>query len=403
MKKLFLLFSMMALAFNASADNVLVVEDVHVRPGGNATIAVKYDFESELICGYQFDIRLPTGISRAGTAQNGETIDETWTIGSNKVGDGQYRFATFSYGDSGDGDDPRGNIPVTDHQGVMIYIPIAADESLSDGTTLQCRIFDAVLPENTGADFKPEPITFNIVIDDDAIDTVLDELSMEAPTGKNDANVNVLRTIKANDWSTICLPFAMTEAQVKEAFGTDVQIQNPQSVTFETLDDDPDYIYQINVGFSPVTAIEANHQYIIKTSGNISEFNVLHVNIAPTSNPQVNVGSRKNKMIGNYVNGMPVPDLGLFLSDNKFWYSNGSTKIKGFRGYFVFDEYLTKLDEANSKINIVFDGDATAIGNINKQNATEDIYSVSGMNVGKDASRLQRGVYIVNGKKVVKK
>ena len=53
--------------------------------------------------------------------------------------------------------------------------------------------------------------------------------------------------------------------------------------------------------------------------------------------------------------------------------------------------------------NIVFDGDATAIGNINKQNATEDIYSVSGMNVGKDASRLQRGVYIVNGKKVVKK
>ena len=403
MKKLFLLFSMMALAFNASADNVLVVEDVHVRPGGNATIAVKYDFESELICGYQFDIQLPTGNSRAGTAQNGETIDETWTIGSNKVGDGQYRFATFSYGDSGDGDDPRGNIPVTDHQGVMIYIPIAADESLSDGTTLQCRIFDAVLPENTGADFKPEPITFNIVIDDDAIDTVLDELSMEAPTGKNDANVNVLRTIKANDWSTICLPFAMTEAQVKEAFGTDVQIQNPQSVTFETLDDDPDYIYQINVGFSPVTAIEANHPYIIKTSGNISEFNVLHVNIAPTSNPQVNVGSRKNKMIGNYVNGMPVPDLGLFLSDNKFWYSNGSTKIKGFRGYFVFDEYLTKLDEANSKINIVFDGDATAIGNINKQNATEDIYSVSGMNVGKDASRLQRGVYIVNGKKVVKK
>ena len=187
MKKLFLLFSMMALAFNASADNVLVVEDVHVRPGGNATIAVKYDFESELICGYQFDIQLPTGISRAGTAQNGETIDETWTIGSNKVGDGQYRFATFSYGDSGEDDIPRGNIPVTDHQGVLMYIPISAAETLTDGTSLEVTLFDAVLPENTGADFKPEPITFNIVIDDDAIDTVLDELSMEAPTGKNDA------------------------------------------------------------------------------------------------------------------------------------------------------------------------------------------------------------------------
>ena len=36
MKKLLLLFSMMALAFNASADNVLVVDDVYVRPGGRA-------------------------------------------------------------------------------------------------------------------------------------------------------------------------------------------------------------------------------------------------------------------------------------------------------------------------------------------------------------------------------
>jgi len=401
MKKLFLLFSMMALAFNASADNYLTVDDVRVRPGDKANIVVKYHFESQLICAYQLDMQLGDGITpaleKADLDQFTNDVPSTFIVGVNEVGENHYRFATFSFGGN------VGNEPITNAEGTLLTIQFTASPDLVSGTEIDATLFDVIAPENNGTQYNLSNVSFKIIIDDDALDTVLDEMSTVAPTAKTNANVKVLRTIKADQWSTICLPFAMTEAQVKEAFGTDVQIQNPQSVTFETLDDDPDYIYQINVGFSPVTAIEANHPYIIKTSDNISDFDVLHVNIAPNASPQVNVGNRRNKMYGNYVNGTTVPDLGLFLSDNKFWYSFGNTKIKGFRGYFVFDEYLTKLDEANSKVNIVFDGDATAIGNINKQNATEDIYSVSGMNVGKDASRLQRGVYIVNGKKVVKK
>ncbi len=401
MKKLFLLFSMMALAFNASADNYLTVDDVRVRPGDKANIVIKYHFESQLICAYQLDMQLGDGITpaleKADLDQFTNDVPSTFIVGVNEVGENHYRFATFSFGGN------VGNEPITNAEGTLLTIQFTASPDLVSGTEIDATLFDVIAPENNGTQYNLSNVSFKIIIDDDALDTVLDEMSTVAPTAKTNANVKVLRTIKADQWSTICLPFAMTEDQVKEAFGTDVQIQNPQSVTFETLDDDPDYIYQINVGFSPVTAIEANHPYIIKTSDNISDFDVLHVNIAPNASPQVNVGNRRNKMYGNYVNGTTVPDLGLFLSDNKFWYSFGNTKIKGFRGYFVFDEYLTKLDEANSKVNIVFDGDATAIGNINKQNATEDIYSVSGMNVGKDASRLQRGVYIVNGKKVVKK
>ncbi len=392
---------MMALAFNASADNYLTVDDVRVRPGDKANIVIKYHFESQLICAYQLDMQLGDGITpaleKADLDQFTNDVPSTFIVGVNEVGENHYRFATFSFGGN------VGNEPITNAEGTLLTIQFTASPDLVSGTEIDATLFDVIAPENNGTQYNLSNVSFKIIIDDDALDTVLDEMSTVAPTAKTNANVKVLRTIKADQWSTICLPFAMTEAQVKEAFGTDVQIQNPQSVAFETLDDDPDYIYQINVGFSPVTAIEANHPYIIKTSDNISDFDVLHVNIAPNASPQVNVGNRRNKMYGNYVNGTTVPDLGLFLSDNKFWYSFGNTKIKGFRGYFVFDEYLTKLDEANSKVNIVFDGDATAIGNINKQNATEDIYSVSGMNVGKDASRLQRGVYIVNGKKVVKK
>lgn len=405
MKKLFLLFSMMALAFNAYADNVLSVDDVYIRPGGRATIVVRYHFESELICGYQFDIQIPEGIKRAGTAQNGETIDETWTIGSNKVGDGQYRFATFSYGDSGDGEDPRGNIPVTDHEGVLMYIPISAEATVEDGTIYELSLFDAVLPENTGADFKPEAITYRIIIDSNAGYTDLFETAEVAPEDANDVDARVYRTFTDGDWSTICLPFAMTEEQVKSAFGEGTEIGD--FAQWEAIENEKGDISVINVSFDPVTAIEANHPYIIKTTAATYPFIVERVNIAAEEEPvdEVRHSSRiRSYMYGTYVANTEVPELALFLANNKFWYSTGNTKMKAFRAYFELFDVLASVENAGAKISFIFDGTPTSIQGVStlKEDSNE-IYSVSGMNVGKDASRLQRGVYIVNGKKVVKK
>jgi len=400
MKKLLLLFSMVALAFNASADNYLTIDDVRVRPGGSTNLVVRYHFDSELICAYQLDIQVPSGITLNAGAENGETIDKTWTIGRNKIGDGHYRYATFSYGEGEDGDDPSGNIPVTDHEGVLLYIPLSVDATLTAGTELEGTLYDVVLPENTGGDFKPEPVTFKIYIDDDAVDYVLDEMAKEAPTAKTDANVKVLRTINANEWSTICLPFAMTDVQVKETFGNDVKIAKISSTTPYELEDNPDYIYRIDVNFTSVNSIDANTPYIIKTSAYVSEFVVLHVNVAPTATPRA--GTSAARMYGNYVNGINVPEFSLFLADNKFWYSTGATKIKGLRGYFTLRDILTKVDDAGAKVNMVFDGEITGISNI-EQGTEEKAYSVDGIYMGTDTSRLQRGVYIVNGKKVVKK
>lgn len=405
MKKLFLLFSMMALAFNASADNVLVVDNVYIRPGGRATIAVKYDFESELISGYQFDIQLPEGISRAGAAKNGETIDPTWTIGSNIVDEAtrHFRFATFSYGEDDEGH-ASGNIPVADHQGVMVYIPIKAAESLTDGTVLQCRIFDAVLPENTGADYKPEPITFDIIIDSNAGYFDLFETEEVAPESANDVDARVYRTLTDGEWSTICLPFAMTEEQVKKAFGEGTEIG--EFAEWDTEENEDGDIIFVNVEFDPVTAIEANYPYIIKTTSAQYPFVVEGVNINAADKVEVEIrhGSRQRSyMRGTYIANTIIPNNNVFLSGNKFWYSTGLTKIKAFRAYFDLYDKLTSR-ENGAKISLIFDGTPTSIQGVSTlKEDNSEIYSVSGMNVGKDASRLQRGVYIVNGKKVVKK
>lgn len=162
---------------------------------------------------------------------------------------------------------------------------------------------------------------------------VLDETSTVAPVAATGVNVKVKRTINANEWSTICLPFAMSEAQVKAAFGNDVELKNFSSWSSETNIDDE--IVSINVGFTSVSAIEANHPYVIKVSTAISEFTVDGVDIDP-ADAEVVVGKGKTKgtFYGNYVAGTEVPEENLFISGNKFYYSTGSTTIKAFRGYF---------------------------------------------------------------------
>lgn len=396
MKKVLMFFSLMALAFNAYADNYVTIDDVRVRPGGRADVVLMYHFDSEKICAYQLDLQFPEGITAdVANAESGPTTPSTFIVGSNDLGNNHYRFATFSFGNG------TGNEPITDHEGVLVTFTIYADASLAPGSELDASAYELIFPENNGTQYDLPDVSFKIIIDDDALDTVLDENDSEAPSANSDANVKVIRTINANEWSTICLPFEMTEAQVKEAFGDDVQIETLKSVSSESLDEDPDYIYRIDVYFSPVTAIEANHPYIIKTSNNVSEFSVLHANINPSGTPRVAVS--RNYMYGNYENGTRIPEFGLFLANNKFWYSNGNTKIKGFRGYFVFRDVLTKVEDAGAKIYLNFGDEVTAIGNANMTNGNESIYSVSGQYVGKDTNRLQRGVYIVNGKKVVKK
>ena len=226
---------------------------------------------------------------------------------------------------------------------------------------------------------------------------VLDETSTVAPVAATGVNVKVKRTINANEWSTICLPFAMSEAQVKAAFGNDVELKNFSSWSSETNIDDE--IVSINVGFTSVSAIEANHPYVIKVSTAISEFTVDGVDIDP-ADAEVVVGKGKTKgtFYGNYVAGTEVPEENLFISGNKFHYSTGSTTIKAFRGYFELKDVLDSYyDEAPSRV--VFDfGDVTGIQKVSAQGQNDGIYyDLSGRRVEKPS----KGVFIVNGKKVI--
>ena len=176
---------------------------------------------------------------------------------------------------------------------------------------------------------------------------------------------------------------------------------------------DGDDVTAISVNFSDVTAIEANHPYIIKVTTAVTEFNADAVTIDP-QDAEVSFGYTTGKgrnqvyhpsdFIGTYVADFDfyaaATSAALFLSENKFWYATDATRhMKAFRAFFDFDDYMPEAETSSAPIFISFDGETTGIENI-QRTAGDGYYNLNGMKV---ENPTKKGVYIQNGKKVVVK
>lgn len=387
-KTLLSLFALIAMGTTAFAGEkpVIAVADVDVLPGETVWASVnltdgKADTYTAMTLYAQIPMELVPYIDDIGC-----TVNAAWEGTSFSYNlDPKTGIATIPFASSN-------VIPGSSlNDLVKVKLKLKATAPLGEySLTLKNTLFEYNSSDKDYADdvtFKVNVVNF----------LVLDETSTVAPVAATGVNVKVKRTINANEWSTICLPFAMSEAQVKAAFGNDVELKNFSSWSSETNIDDE--IISINVGFTSVSAIEANHPYVIKVSTAISEFTVDGVDIDP-ADAEVVVGKGKTKgtFYGNYVAGTEVPEENLFISGNKFYYSTGSTTIKAFRGYFELKDVLDSYyDEAPSRV--VFDfGDVTGIQKVSAQGKNDGIYyDLSGRRVEKPS----KGVFIVNGKKVI--
>lgn len=206
------------------------------------------------------------------------------------------------------------------------------------------------------------------------------------------ANVTLTRTLTTN-WNTIVLPFALSEKQVKAAFGETAKVAE---YTGATVDGD-----NTTLKFATVTETKANTPYMICPAEAGQTYTFEAVTIEKASD--LSVGSDDIKFVGNYTNGKALTKGDYFIdaSDNKFYSAVGTETMKSFRAIFHADNISA------AKLNISIDGETTGISNIDAKTATSnDVYSVSGVLVKKGAKSLNglaKGVYIVNGKSVIVK
>ena len=389
MKKILLLMTLFAGLMSAQADNTVVVNPVTVPQGGTGSFDIELNNETEFTA-FFMALTLPSGISYVSFSQgsrfDGHSVDDG-------AKDGKKTFAALS----------GSSKPIKENSGMLIRVFVSADAGLAVGSVLNAKLDELAFTTPGGVEYNLTDVNFNITIGEAR--TLLDETSATAPTAENGVDVRVRRTINANEWSTICLPFAMSEAQTKAAFGDDVQLAD--FTGWETTEyDASDNALSIDVTFSSVTAIEANHPYVIKVSSAVTEFTVDGVDIAPEDDPAVSVGKKSKGTLGSFT-GSYVPTLideeCLFLNSNKFWYSTGKTNMKGYRGYFYFQDVLAAY-AASAPVKMKFTLDGTT--------GIEDVQSFNGSNIqdgeiydlaGRRVEKAEKGIYIINNKKVLVK
>lgn len=402
MKKIaFVLFAVLSCVSVAKADNAVTVADINAPVGGQAILEMNLNNDTPLLPSMMFKIVLPEGITIEGSPEAGNRVTSTG-LGYEKnlleSTGGSNIYKIVGYAMSTD--------PIPGNSGVIMVAKLNIPNTLQVGTELEGQLTELGFTTTEYTSLNLPDVTFKITIVKNAVE--LDENSTTTPTAAEGVDVHVKRTIKANEWSTICLPFAMNESQVKSAFGSDVQLAN--FTGYETEKNEEGKIVGIKVNFNKnLKAIGANHPCLIRVSSNVSEFTVEGVDINPEEDPTVATVTRTRRqwseLIGTYVAETVLEESTLFLSDNQFWYSNpdGKTKMKAFRAYFDFYDVLDSVEDAHAKIGFFFD-DASGIHDVttHKKDDTDSIYTLNGVKVNGNADTLKKGVYIINGKKVLK-
>lgn len=403
MKKIFmLLIALVAYCGGAMADG-LEVQDVNISQGGEATLEIALENPVTAFAAFQFNVELAEGITVATNDkgkfvyEKGARLDEEFSLSLSQPDALVNTYRVLGYYTE--------TQPIPSTTGAIVKITIKADAALAVGTTHVCKLSAINLTETNETKHTPDDITFNVKITEKTY-TILDETSTTAPAASGGpVDIQVKRTIKANEWSTLVLPFDMTEAQLKEALGSDVKLAEFEDYEADYTGDD---VTGLTVNFVATDLTEGfygNYPYLVKTSKDITEF-IVTSTIDPDEEGAVveydNGKSGKQRkvlgsLIGTYHAGDAIPNNGLFLSGNKFWYSAGATKIKAFRAYFMLNEVLSGVAEA--KVRFMVDEDAAAIEGITPDMEDGVWYTLDGRQL--NGKPTEKGVYIVDGKKVL--
>lgn len=222
----------------------------------------------------------------------------------------------------------------------------------------------------------------------------LDESKDNAETISSNAdktvNVNLTRTLKADVWNTFCVPFDVTVAGSPLEGATIKQIASVEEKTDCAV---------INFENAPAT-LEAGKAYLVRTATAIVNptFNGVTVkNVTPANCS----GNENYQLIGIY---SPL-NIDASLYGKVFGINNQDklakvmkdTSIKGMRAYFLLANSV-----AAAKLN--FGGELTGIDAVDNGEAvmTGKVYNLNGQYVGNSLEGLKKGVYVVNGKKVLK-
>lgn len=219
---------------------------------------------------------------------------------------------------------------------------------------------------------------------------VFSETNYWNPISKATLQPNVTRNL-VSGLNTICLPFNVDASQFGSVFGD----ADAKAYQFASVKDN-------KLCFEEATSIEAGVPYLLKVAKAYEMSNVGKVDIL-VEEPKAVV--KDGVTFKGTFNVKVLGENNLFLGKDGNLKAPASTKddnnkLKGMRAFFVLPEKATQAAHSLS-----FGGGTTGILAIEGEKAVKDqgVYTISGVKVADNTAKLSKGLYIVNGKKFIKK
>lgn len=256
-------------------------------------------------------------------------------------------------------------------------------------------------------------------------------------------SITLTRTFKPNQWTTLTLPFNLTEEEVQRIFGAGTQLIQLNKGTINGNAARLEFIYH------EIQNVLPGHPYLIKPTGvkvnetndatasvykdgdgNITAFTVYSKCVNPfISQVDIDCGAytfkgtpgycTADKTNNNNVSGYSVQyaENDIFISEGngKLYVSGGSSYGKGYRTWIAKDASASAAKI--STISLVIDNSGDDDNNetttidmadvdpdaLNALGVATGVYNLNGQKVSDDMHNLPKGIYIVNGKKIIRK
>ena len=259
--------------------------------------------------------------------------------------------------------------------------------------------------------------------------TLEDGVNYSAPTDAKNAEVTLKRTFYKNYWNAICLPYSINRRQIEEVFGDGTMV-----VLMKEIDTSKKKVMFIEHANQDIIA---GYPYLIfptdKTDNDKTDHKVINgittrATFGEANSPLFSVGTDGNTYSSAEMQGDALVFKGTFtnstLNEGSYVVTNNGVlsripkdgmPIKPYRSYIYFNRE-TAGAKAISLQNMNVNGfeneedNTTGIENLLFESGilthSADVYSIDGQLVRSKAlnfNGLPKGVYIVNGKKYVKK
>lgn len=270
--------------------------------------------------------------------------------------------------------------------------------------------------------------------------TINIEGGVQAPQFKT---ITMNRTFKKGQWTTLSLPFNITQSKVEEIFGVGTQLLLLDKATItngnvklhflyhEIQNVLPGYPYLIKPTFKDAEGNDYSRgetaERTIDADGNLTRFVVPVKHINPDILQQeIDCGDYVAKCVAEHYSTGELTNLNnnqtgysvkykegdIFISegDGNLYISNGNAYAKGYRSYIEKKQGTQSVKSISMTFSGVDDGEYNTPTEIKfaelapeaaKALGFSGVYNLNGQYVGDTTENLPAGVYIANGRKVV--